>query len=51
MNAMLEPRIVAASTQRWAVLGHGEADAIERMEASAQGSWITVAMEEKKPKS
>jgi hypothetical protein len=38
MNAMLEPRIVATSTQGSAVLRQGDTDALERMEASAQGS-------------
>jgi len=52
MKAMLEPRIVAASTQRCAVLAQGDvAGAAERMDASTQGSWIAMAMKGKKPKS
>jgi hypothetical protein len=44
MNAILEPRIVAASTQRCAVFAQGDApDAIERMDASTHGSWIAMA--------
>jgi hypothetical protein len=44
MNAMLEARIVAVSTQRPADFEHGAVAARERITLSSQGSWIDVSM-------
>jgi hypothetical protein len=37
MNAMLEPRIVAASIQGFDVLAHGSPESADRSTASSQG--------------
>src|SRR5207248_10910696 len=42
MKAMLEPRIVATSTQGPTALSHGDTGPPERMEPSAQGSRIAL---------
>jgi hypothetical protein len=44
MKDMLEPKIVAARTHRWADLLQGAATPFERMIASSQGGFATLTM-------
>jgi len=44
MNAILEARVVATSTQRPAIFEHGALAKRERIMLSSQGSWIDVGM-------
>jgi hypothetical protein len=44
MNAMLEARVVAASTQRPEAFEHGAAAGRERIMLASQGSWINAGM-------
>src|SRR5436305_9759792 len=44
INAILEARVVATSTQRPAIFEHGALAKRERIMLSSQGSWIDVGM-------
>jgi hypothetical protein len=40
MNAMLEPRMVAASIQTWAFSAQRDPEAVDRITASSQGVFM-----------